>query len=188
MNVALNFVAFQLGWFACVLGAANGLPWAGAAVVAGVIALHVAWARRPAAEFRLVLAAMAIGLLLDSLLLATGWVRYPSGAWLPGFAPYWIVAMWGLFATTLNVSMRWLRGRPLLAALLGVVGGPLSYLAGERLGGIVLVESGPALAALALGWALATPWLMRLATRFDGVSERRPPTYVQSDWKVSEHA
>ena len=33
--------------------------------------------------------------------------------------------MWMLFATTLNVSMRFLRGRPWMAAVFGLTGGPL---------------------------------------------------------------
>ena len=105
MNLVINFVAFQLGWFACVIGAANGLPWGGSLVVLAVVALHLARVRRPLPELRLVGLAMALGLVVDSLLLATGWLSYPSGNWLPGMAPYWIVAMWALFATTLNVSV-----------------------------------------------------------------------------------
>ncbi len=42
MKLMLNFVAFQLGWFACVLGAANALPWLGPVVVATVVSLHLA--------------------------------------------------------------------------------------------------------------------------------------------------
>lgn len=188
MNLALNFVAFQLGWFACVLGAANGRPWLGPVVVLGVVALHLARARRPLPELRLVVYAMAIGLVVDSLLLATGWLQYPSGLWLPGLAPYWIIAMWGLFATTLNISMGWLRGRPALAAVLGAVGGPLSYLAGEKLHGIELTAQLPALAALAVAWGIAMPLLAWLATRNDGVSLRYLPGYVREDWRVTEHA
>jgi len=188
MNLALNFVAFQLGWFACVLGAANGLPWIGPLVVAGVVGLHLRRARRPLPELQLLLWAMALGLLLDSLLLASGWLRYPSGLWLPGLAPYWIVAMWGLFATTLNLSLGWLRGRPVLAILLGAVGGPLSYLAGEKLGGIELVTRIPALAALAVAWAIAMPLLAWLAGRYDGVSPRGTPDYIRDDWRDWEHA
>jgi len=188
MRRIANFIAFQLGWFACVLGAANGLPWSGPLVVAAVIALHLSLSRRPLRELRLVGAAMLTGLVLDSLLLATGWLRYPAGQWLPGVAPYWIVAMWGLFATTLNVSMAWLRGRSVLAVLVGVVGGPLSYLAGEKLGAIELMPPAPALVALALAWALAMPLLMRLAERFDGVSAASLPDFVRNDWRVSNHA
>lgn len=188
MNLALNFIAFQLGWFACVLGAANGLPWLGPIVVLAAVGLHLARALRPLPELRLVVYAMLLGLGVDSLLLATGWLSYPSGMWLPGLAPYWIVAMWGLFATTLNLSLGWLRGRPLLAAVTGAVGGPLSYLAGQKLGGIELLAPGPALIALAVAWGVAMPLLAGLAARLDGVSPRCLPGYVQQDWRASEHA
>jgi hypothetical protein len=183
MKLLINFVAFQLGWFACVLGAAKGLPWLGPVMVAAVVALHLAMARRPLPELYLVLAAMVLGLVADSLLLATGWLNYSVGLWLPGLAPYWIIAMWALFATTLNVSMGWMRGRPVLTVLMGAVGGPLSYLAGEKLGAIELTQPIHALAALALAWAIAMPLLMRLSARFDGVSERAVPAFLQRDWR-----
>jgi hypothetical protein len=188
MNLAVNFVAFQLGWFACVLGAANGLPWVGPLAVLGAVALHLARVRRPLPELRLIGLAMALGLLVDSLLLATGWLSYPAGLWLPGMAPYWIVAMWALFATTLNVSMGWLRGRPLLAVVMGAIGGPLSYLAGEKLGGIELSARVAALSALAFAWAVAMPLLMKAAERLDGVRERALPEFVRRDWRLGDHA
>jgi hypothetical protein len=184
MKLLINFAAFQLGWFACVLGAANGLPWLGPVVVAAVVALHLATARRALPEVYLVFAAMVLGLVQDSVLLATGWLSYSVGLWLPGLAPYWIVSMWALFATTLNVSMSWMRGRPVLTVLMGAVGGPLSYLAGEKLGAIELTQPVQALAALALAWAIAMPLLMWLAVRFDGVREQRVPEFVQRDWRV----
>jgi hypothetical protein len=188
MRLLLNFAAFQIGWFACVLGAANGLPWLGPVVVLAVVALHLAMVRRPLPELYLLMAAMLIGLVLDSLLLATGWLRYSAGLWLPGLAPYWIIAMWALFATTLNVSLGWMRGRPVLTVLMGAVGGPLSYLAGEKLGAIELTQTIPAVAALSLAWAIAMPLLMRLADRFDGVRAEVVPVFVQRDWRGSVDA
>ncbi len=110
-----------------------------------------------------------IGTWFDSLLVAAGWVTYPSGQFSPLMAPYWIITMWMLFATTLNSSMGWLRGRLLLASVLGAISGPASYLAGQKLGGIVFVEFWPAMAALAIGWALVMPVLMVLAERLDGL-------------------
>lgn len=188
MKLLVNFAAFQVGWFACVLGAANALPWLGPVVVAAVVALHLATARRPLPELFLVLAAMVVGLLVDSLLLATGWLRYSVGLWLPGLAPYWIITMWALFATTLNVSMGWMSGRPVLAVLMGAAGGPLSYLAGEKLGAIELTQPAHALTALAFAWAIAMPLLMWLSARFDGVREQLVPAFVQSDWRSSADA
>ena len=84
-----------------------------------------------------------------------------------GTAPYWIVAIWALFAITLNVSMRALRDRLWLGALLGLVGGPAAYYSGAKLGALTLVQALPALAALALGWALVTPLLLTLALRLE---------------------
>jgi len=81
-----------------------------------------------------------------------------------------------LFATTLNLSMRWLRGRIVLAAAIGCAGGPLAYLAGHRIGGIQFVDETSALLMLAVGWALLMPLLVRLGETFDGVS---PQTATQ---------
>lgn len=163
MPILVNFVAFQLGWFACVLGAAHGLPWAGTGIALAIVAWHLTRAARPGAELVLVLIAAGIGALWDSGLSALGWIRYPSGVLIEGTAPYWIVAMWMLFATTLNVSLAWLRRNLPLAAVFGALGGPLAYLGGAKLGALSFGAQEAALVALALGWAALTPLLLRLA-------------------------
>ncbi len=112
--------------------------------------------------------AAAIGFAWDSALVALGWIEYPNGALVPGTAPVWIVAMWVVFATTLNVSLGWLKRSLPLALLFGAVGGPLAYVAGGKLGGLSFLQQTPALIALALGWALITPLLLRIADRCDG--------------------
>ena len=38
----INFAAFQAGWFACVAGAAHGLPWLGPLLVLPVAGWHLA--------------------------------------------------------------------------------------------------------------------------------------------------
>lgn len=167
-GLIVNVVAFQIGWFACVLGAARGWPWAGTALAAVIVAWHVARAVRPAQELRLIAAAMLMGALFDSSLAALGWLAFASGTLVDGTAPHWILAMWALFATTLNVSLNWLKGRLVVAALLGAAAGPLSYWAGARLGAVVLADPVHALGALAVGWAIMMPALTILARRFDG--------------------
>ena len=173
----VNFVAFQVGWFACVLGGAHQLPWLGTILVSIIIAVHVSRASRPRAEISLVLLAISIGSVWDSYLVWRGWLEYPSGTLIPDTAPHWILAMWGVFATTLNLSLRWLKGRWLIAILSGAIAGPLAYYAGARLGGVVFTEQTTALIALSLGWAVLMPLLMALSQRLDGfpnlATERR---------------
>jgi hypothetical protein len=168
MAVAINFVLFQLAWFACVLGAAYQMPWIGPLAVAAIVGYHLLRVPEPRAEIALLVIVALIGAVFDSVLVSTGWLAYPSGQWAAYLAPYWIVAMWVAFATTFNVSLNWLKGRPLLGFAFGAVGGPLAFVAGEKLGGVTLVEPVAALAALAIGWGLITPVLMALAARFDG--------------------
>jgi hypothetical protein len=169
MLILTNFLIFQIGWLACVLGGANHLPWAGTGVAALAVAWHLSQAAAPRRELTLVLAVGLLGALWDSLLVAAGLLQYPSGTLVPGTAPHWIVAMWLLFATTLNVSLRWLRQRYTLAAIFGALGGPLAYYAGEQLGGVQIPQLGAAMAALAVGWAVIMPLLTVLAQRCDGM-------------------
>lgn len=171
VRLVVNFVAFQLGWFACIWGAANDMPAAGTTIAALVVGVHLFCAVRPLEELKLIIVAVVAGAVFDSLLLATGFVQFHSVTFISGLAPYWILALWALFATTLNVSLSWLRGRWLLAAVLGAIAGPLSYWAGARLGAAMLVQPMPAIAAMAAEWAIAMPLLMFFAQRFDGVQQ-----------------
>lgn len=163
-----NFVLFQIGWFACVLGGAHDRPWFGTSIALAIVAWHVARAVRPRDELVLILISAGVGAVFDSALVAAGWVIFQSGTLVPRTAPHWILALWMLFATTLNVSLRWLRRWPLAAVVLGALGGPLAYWGGARLGAMVVVAPVAATAALALGWAVVTPSLVWLSRRFDG--------------------
>ncbi len=164
MNALINFAAFQIGWFACILGAARGQTLWGPAVVALVLALHLARTSQRTGEALLALATAGIGFLVDTGLIALG--AFVPVRWLlpPPLTTLWLMALWANFATILNVSLSWLHGKPLAAAILGAAGGPLAYWAGDRLGAIemdrpLLVP----LLAVGLAWCIVTPLLFGLA-------------------------
>jgi len=162
-----NFLCFQAGWFACVLGAAHGRPWVGALAGLAIVAGWLAAAPRPGALALLLLVAGTIGWCWDSALTVLGLTSYAAGPLTPPMAPVWILALWLLLASTLHLSMRWLQERLVLAAALGAVAAPLAYLAGARLGAMTLPKMMPALAAQAVGWAVLLPVLLRVARRLD---------------------
>ena len=168
MNVLLNIVVFKIAWLSTVLGGANDLPLIGPVVVMGAIAIHLWFAAEPARELLLVLITGVIGVTWDSFMVSAGWLSYPSGVFISGVAPYWIVAMWMLFATTLNVSFRWLQQRLWLAAIMGAVFGPLSYYAGASAGAVVLHNPNAAFTGLSISWAIMLPSLLWLAQQLDG--------------------
>ena len=170
-RVFVNFVVYQVAWFACVLGAAQGLPGLGIAVTTVAIAIHLALVQTPGRDAVLILVIAAIGGLWESLLVGSGLLEYPSGMVLPWLAPAWIIAMWAGFATTLHVSMRWLLGRWWLAALFGAIGGPAAFYAGMRLGAVTFPDPVTALAVLAVGWAILMPLAAWIAVKLDAPGE-----------------
>jgi len=168
MLLVLNIVLFQLGWFACVLGAAKGWPWVGVVAAVMIVTWHLLRAVNAKKELVLIGMAFLLGALFETLLVQIGWVRFYNGTLIPGIAPYWMVALWVIFATTLNVSLRSLRSRWGLATILGALGGPIAYYAGARLGALEFVSLGAALTVIGIGWAILTPVLFEVARRFDG--------------------
>ena len=175
MRILLNVAIFYAGWFASVIAAAHGLPWAPAAGLL-VVALHLAFVHRPLPELKLAIAAGLAGLAAEALLMWTGVARYALPGPFAGLPPAWLVGLWMAFATTLNVSLGWLKPRLMLAAVLGLLVAPVSYYAGERLGGMTLAEPQlQSLAAVGLVWAAAFPLLVVLARRWDGAGSPATP-------------
>ena len=173
----VNFVLFQSAWFAAVLGAAYHWPLLGTACAVAVIAVHLATSARPAQELAFVALVGGVGFCVESAVAMQGHIAYPSGQPIAFLAPYWMVALWALLATAPNVTLRWLKHRPWLAALLGAVLGPASFMSGVRLGGARLIDATPALVTMACMWALLMPALMWLSTRVDGVAALPAPPH-----------
>lgn len=166
--LVLNLIAFQCAWFACVLGAARGTPGWGIAAVAGAVALQFVVSDARLRDAALLVTAIAIGVVWDTTMTRAGIVVYASPGPVAGWAPAWIVALWALFATVLREPLRWLHGRRLLSALVGGVGGALSYWSAVRLGAGRLPDFWLAMGVLAAGWAVITPCLTEFARWLDG--------------------
>ena len=166
----VNFAVFQSAWFAAVLGAAHQVPLWGTAAVLAAFAWHLSVSARPAEEAKLFGVICLIGFIVETGNAMLGHVSYPSGQPVANLAPYWMVALWGLLAIALNVTLRWMKRRYLLAAVLGAIAGPASFVSGVKLGGAQFIHTLPALVIMACSWALLMPALMRLSMRFDGVA------------------
>jgi hypothetical protein len=183
MSRLLNFGFFYVGWFACVAGAGRGWLWLGPTVGAVLVMGHLLLTRDRRREAALALTIGLFGFAADTLQASVGLYAFTSTSVLPWLCPPWMVALWALFATTINSSMAWLVGRYRLAALLGVVCGPLSYFAGARLGAIELHHNAlVSLAGIAMMWALVMPALLvireALCQRSAGVPAPQPVRVV----------
>lgn len=159
----INVVLFQAAWFAAVLGAARGILWLGPLSMIPVLALHLTLQENRLGEAKLLLAAGLLGFLFDTTFVAVG-VFTPLQHLFPRpLSPPWMICLWLNFAATLNVSLAWLRGRYILSAAFGAVGGPLAYYSGARLGATEALPTTTGMLLLAIGWGIMTPLLVWLA-------------------------
>jgi len=169
----INVVLYQVGWLSCVLGAARGYPFLGSLFAMLLIVIHLLMSTVRKAEIKLMICACLLGVVIDSSQQALGVFNFKIDPDWPLWLPLWILVIWAQFATLFHFALSWLSGRYLLAALFGLVGGPLAYWGGVRLGaapfGETLLFS---IVTLALVWALVTPLLFWISARLDSQEGR----------------
>lgn len=170
-SIAKNLLLFKAGWLACVLGAANGMPWLGPVAVAAIAAEHLRTAHAPMDELKLLGLAALIGAVWESALVLTNILDYGDGN---AYAPFWIIAMWVLFATTLNIGMNWLKRHWGIAAIAGGIGGPLAFFSGAKAGAVVFTDTINSLLVIGVGWAVLLPLLVTASRRLNGHAQSVP--------------
>lgn len=164
MNRALafsifNVIGFQTVWFASVAGAGSGQLWSGPLACLLFVLVVLGFGGKRREDLHALAWVLPLGIAVDSVFAASGWLVYalpwPSAL----LAPIWIIALWVGFILTLNHSLAFLRARPWWASLFGLIGGPLAYAASDSVFGAVEFGVAPmlALAAVGLAWALVLP-------------------------------
>jgi hypothetical protein len=152
----INYALYQVGWVACVLGGAWHRPWTGFLMAMILVGVHLTLSLERSLEARLMALASAVGVVVEMVQIATGTYRFTSGTLIDALPPPWLLGMWAQFATTFRFSLRRVMTRPVSAALFGAVGGPIAFLAGERLGAVTrLPPLTPGLHRLSISWAIA---------------------------------
>ncbi|MFT5259969.1 MAG: hypothetical protein ACI9J2_001337 [Saprospiraceae bacterium] len=168
-RVIINLVLFQIGWFSIVLLGATELHVLASVVAVIIVSIHLYLSSKPLVEVKLILCALYIGLIWESVIYQWGLLVYSYGQLGSVIAPHWIILMWALFATTLNVSLRWMKGRWALSILFGTIGGPLAFYAGFKLNAVHIPDVPLAMIVLGVGWGVLTPCMVWCAQRYDGV-------------------
>jgi hypothetical protein len=151
----INFVVFQIGWFACVL-----FPGLGAVgLVVLIVAFHLAFiSKARKAELQFIGAGVVIGGLLDGLWFNIGVLD--NG--IEGFqlTPIWILGLWAAFSTTLSHSLGWISAKPWLPYVCAPIAGPFAYWSASKMGAVELPDLTFSLLALAIGWLVVFPLLL----------------------------
>ena len=125
-----QLVVHQAAWWACVL--LQG--WTGPLLMLVFLGLHL-WMTRTSFRYELVLILVSatVGVGLDNALSMLDEVTY-EGSVLVVHSPLWLVSIWAGFGATVRHSQSILFRTRIHAFLTGLLGGPLAYWGGERLG------------------------------------------------------
>ena len=175
MNRFLNALGFQMGWWACVAGVGLGLEIPALAFCSVLVGVHLFFSAYRWVDIKLALIACLAGVVIDTALQYATVIQFDGWALAP-LSPFWLWMLWVLFALTLNTSLAFLKQAPLiLSALAGLVFGPLTYIAGAKLGAASFDNSLPHIAILGVTWMLAMPALVRMAQIISSQTHRGPP-------------
>ena len=155
----VNLVCFKVSWVVTVYGAIQGAPWLGLLWVLGWITVFFLWQKQDKREWIFLLGCAAIGYILDSVLILTGYIKFPIEVQYGFLSPLWMIALWLNMAATFRYALGWLRNRFFLGAIIGMILGPVAYVGGEKLGGIQLVGG---MLPVAIEWLIAIPIILYL--------------------------
>jgi hypothetical protein len=159
--ILVNLLGFKACWLALVSTEPEGLLWVAVAGAAVWLCVHLSRSPFPAREAMLILCGAILGTGWDIVSVNAGIIvpdssHSPTPAFLARF-----FALWVTFGTTIRVSFSWCWRSLWLAALLGAIGGPLSYWFGSKAGAIDFpADPLPGLAAIGVQYAVLFPvWL-----------------------------
>lgn len=175
MKSFINFVLFQLCWSGFVGGAGHGMWWIGLIPLTVFVGWQIHDSAVPKTDRTLVVAAALLGFVVDTAFLKAGLLTYASPEPFADFAPAWMTGLWIAFALTLNHSMKFLHGKPVVGVVFGAIGGPLAYYAAAHAWNALVIHdpNWHAYLALAIGWGLLTPLLVGIAVK---LSAREQPS------------
>ena len=166
----LDFIWFEISWFACLLGAAKDIAYVGIVCVLLFLFYCLVLAKDFKKELFFIFIAAFVGVSSDLIAVYVGAFSFEGEFMGFGKYPLWMLALWISFLCIVNTSLEWLKGRYLMISLLGVFGAPASYLAGSNLGPISLNQDiFYALTVIAVIWAVVGPLIFFIARKVEEV-------------------
>lgn len=150
-RAVFNFLWFKVFWVVAIV-------YQQEAILLGLLGVYFATLRPLTTHLNHYLLFAAIGVAIDYILYQQQIFVFDT----PGF-PLWLALLWLAFATTIKAFLSFLQTRLVLAALLGMCAGPISYYFAMQLNAVSF--SYPltyTLTILAITWAVLLPILLAL--------------------------
>ncbi|RDL45426.1 DUF2878 domain-containing protein [Marinomonas piezotolerans] len=136
MKSLINAAAFQVLWFACVLG---GDDWGVAALILYLLFHHYYFVTR-STEWYLILLFIALGIAIDGALIFGGWISMPPSIWPLPIPPPWLLGLWAGVGSLFFHCLRWGQRYPWILSSMAAISAPGSYVLGADLAQVSLAE------------------------------------------------
>jgi uncharacterized membrane protein len=156
----LTAIVFYAGWWGLVSLVSKGHHEYAPLIALSCAGINLYLDQHRRGEFRWLVVGTLLGFLLDSFLQACGVISFAHS--IGRLAPLWITSLWLLFVSSFE-SFNSLKNKLWVCAILGAVGGPLSYSAGILFK--VLNYGDPESLMITLHvvcWAILFPLMIRL--------------------------
>jgi len=173
-----NFILFECAWFLNVL-----MPGQlSAAITLVILAIHLTFiSARVGREVRFIFMVASLGIGVDILLQNTGVLVFPDyeGPYAEGMIPVWLVAIWLMFATTVNHCLYWMRNHPVGTLIASPIGGAFAYFGAARLGALEIGHGLWGIAAIALAWLILFPLFIQISRWLESAED---PSHASPRW------
>ncbi len=155
----INSAFFYGGWTALVVFAAEGAPGKGLLILMAILAVHFYLSHQRMKDAIFLISVTIAGCIIDTCLQAFGVLMYASpNPYISWISPFWMMGVYVLFAAAVDYSLIWMRSYLLAAAILGAIGGVMSYIAGAKLGGVeFLLPNEWSLVVIGIVWFIFMP-------------------------------
>ena len=158
LNKLINFLTFQIGWIIMIYchDFLSGL------IGFGLTIFNYFIIRSTLKEIMLGFFIAFLGILNDFIMVKAGFLSFSNAIIIS--IPLWLASVWLLFVSTFSSSLGWLtRVNVVFLALMGAVGGSISYCTGKKLNALYFhYDVLPEFLFHALNWFILFPFLFIL--------------------------
>tara|TARA_B110000014_G_C20123980_1_gene597236 strand:+ start:4282 stop:4800 length:519 start_codon:yes stop_codon:yes gene_type:complete len=154
-----DFFGFKICWLLCAFCTQWEQPYLGPIATLIFILIHLFIVKFKARDIKIIILAIMCGIIFDSSFSFFNIITYQGGILTNyNLAPLWILSMWGGFSLTMLYTLESIKEKYFISALLGGLGGPLSYSAGVGIGSLS-IQSNLSYLLLAVCWGSIIPIL-----------------------------
>lgn len=169
--IVFNFIGLQVTWAACAYGATHAMPMLGFYIGLSYVILHFMFSKMRTRDIKIMLIIGVTGIIIDCILTLIEIVSFPlyNTKILP--IPFWLMALWFVFALMVPYSLYWLKNNLVIACIAGAIGGSFSYFLGHKLGALSLTD--PVIISTSIYfifWGLFFPITLKIVRHFTRVN------------------